>query len=277
MTDASTPQPNLQDMLDQAAAGGPVQVAEGWGQGRATYGGLVGALLLAAIRGRVEREAREGMPRQPLRSLTVSFVAPMAPGTTEATAVVLRAGKNVTQGQALLRQKGEVVGAALASFGAQRDSSLALAPAHPMPRLPAPDTVSRIPFIPGRTPDFFAHVDLRQVGGALPFTGAQSSGINGWMRLDRAPERFVEEHLVALADAWPPAVSQMLQRPAPASSLTWTLEIIDKLEGIEPDAFWAYEVSTDTARDGYAHTHAILWRADGTPAAISRQTIAVFG
>ncbi|MCE1180076.1 MAG: thioesterase family protein [Micrococcales bacterium] len=277
MTDAAGPQPTLQEMLDSAHGGGSVVVAEGWGQGRATYGGLVGALLLAAIRGQVEREAREGMPRQPLRSLTVSFVGPVAPGQAEVEAVVLRAGKNVTQGQALLRQDGEVAGAALASFGAHRDSALAMAPEHPMPQLPGPGTVPRLPFIPGRTPDFFAHVDLRQVAGALPFSSAQTSGISGWMRLDAPPAHFGEEHLVALADAWPPAVIQMLDRPAPASSLTWTLEVIDELEGIAPDAFWAYDVTTDTARDGYAHTHAVLWRADGTPAAISRQTIAVFG
>ena len=41
---------NLQEMLDQAATG-TVHVQEGWGQGRATYGGLVAGLAHAGLRG----------------------------------------------------------------------------------------------------------------------------------------------------------------------------------------------------------------------------------
>ena len=41
---------NLQEMLDQAATG-TAHVEEGWGQGRATYGGLVGGLMHSALAG----------------------------------------------------------------------------------------------------------------------------------------------------------------------------------------------------------------------------------
>ena len=39
----------------------------------------------------------------------------------------------------------------------------------------------------------------------------------------------------------------------------------------------AYEVRTDHAGHGYGHTHAHVWRPDGTLVAISRQTVTVFG
>ena len=39
----------LQDMLEQAARGDTVTIADGWSQGRATYGGLVAAYVVARI------------------------------------------------------------------------------------------------------------------------------------------------------------------------------------------------------------------------------------
>ena len=40
---------SLNSMLDAAARGGTVEVEDGWTQGRAIYGGLTGALLLAGF------------------------------------------------------------------------------------------------------------------------------------------------------------------------------------------------------------------------------------
>lgn len=263
-------------MLERAATGRDPQVAPGWGQGRATYGGLVGALLLASVTGAL-RDAGDARPTQPLRALTVSFVAPVAPGPVGLEPTILRRGSNVTQAHALMRQEGAVVAAMLASFGAHRSSTIEVPAEHVMPPLPDPDSIEPFPAIPGATPDFFSHVELRLVTGGAPFSGSESSSITGWMRFRAAPEGFGVEHLVALADAWPPAVLQMLSAPAPASSLSWTLELVDELVDVAPDTHWAYEVHSDVARDGYAHTQARLWRPDGTLTAISRQTVTVFG
>ncbi|WP_372430530.1 acyl-CoA thioesterase [Janibacter melonis] len=126
------------------------------------------------------------------------------------------------------------------------------------------------------TPDFFAHVDLRLADGGMPYTTASTSHMLGWMRFREPTPTFGEEHFVSLADAWPPAVIQMLAQPRPASSLTWTLELAEDVTA-EPDAYWAYEVRTDHAGHGYGHTHAHVWRPDGTLVAISRQTVTVFG
>ena len=67
--------------------------------------------------------------------------------------------------------------------------------------------------------------------------------------------------------------------PAPASSLTWTIEFVAEVrpDTVSPEGRFAYEATTDAARDGYAHTHARLWRPDGELVAISRQSITVFG
>ncbi|MFN3338453.1 MAG: thioesterase family protein [Dietzia sp.] len=273
---------SLKSMLESAALGGTVEVTDGWTQGRAIYGGLTGALLLASIKGRLRDAADDGAGTaalHPLRSFTVSFVGPATTGPVEVHAEVLRIGKNVTQCQATLRQDGAIVATALAAFGKHRESTISVVPSHPMPELPDPETIEAFPYIEKMTPEFYRFLALRQVGGALPFSGAETGDLSGWAQLREPPEEFHEEHLLVLADAWPPATIQMLSGFAPASSLTWTLELVAEIgpDTIPPEAVFAYEATTDASRDGYAHTHAMLWRPDGALTAISRQTITVFG
>lgn len=261
---------NLQEMLDQAATG-TVHVEEGWGQGRATYGGLVGGLMHSALLARVTAE-----PAPPLRSITVNFVAPVTPGKADVDVQILRSGKSATQGLVTMRQGDSVVAAALAAFGAPRESTLTVRSSMAMPQLPEPMTIDPLPYIPGSTPDFFQHVEMRLADGSFPYSGAETSHMTGWMRFREAPPTFDERHFISLADSWPPAVIQMLGTPAPGSSLTWTLELVDDVSA-EPDTHWAYAVHTDHAADGYAHTDARIWHPDGRLVAISRQTVAVFG
>ncbi|MBB1056672.1 thioesterase family protein [Dietzia sp. B19] len=273
---------SLKSMLESASRGGSVEITDGWTQGRAIYGGLTGALLLASIKGRLRDVAGSGAgpgSLHPLRSFTVSFVGPATPGPVEVHAEILRVGKNVTQAQATLRQDGAIVATALAAFGKHRESTIVVPPRHPMPELPEPGTIEPFPYIEKMTPEFYKFLALRQFGGALPFSGAETGDLSGWAQLREAPEELHEEHLLVLADAWPPATIQMLSGFAPASSLTWTLELVAEIgpDTIPPEALFAYEATTDASRDGYAHTHAMMWRPDGALTAISRQTITVFG
>ena len=86
--------------------------------------------------------------------------------------------------------------------------------------------------------------------------------------------------LLALVDAWPPVSLTLLNQPAPASSLTWTIEFIQPHQGAETKAlttdWWSYLASIEHAADGYHHIEAKLWQPDGQLAAISRQTVTVF-
>ncbi|GLB63003.1 acyl-CoA thioesterase [Dietzia sp. NCCP-2495] len=272
---------SLTSMLEAASRGGTIEVDQGWAQGRAIFGGLTGALLLSAMKGRVaEAAASAGNPAAvpPLRSISVSFIGPATPGTVEIEAEVLRVGSNVTQCQATLRQSGEVVAVALAAFGKHRESTLAVEPTHPFPELPEPSSVEAFPYVEKLTPEFYRFAELRQVGGEMPFSGASSNGISGWTGLRERPQFLTEEHVVLLADAWPPAPLQMVEGFAPGSSLTWTLELIAEIgtETVPGSADLAYQSTTDSARDGYAHTHAMLWLPSGELAAISRQSITIF-
>lgn len=269
--------PHALDLLFAAAAEGPdVEIPPGWGQGRATFGGLVTGVLLARVHTAYDLDPAT------LRAATTSFVAPVTEGPARVEASLLRRGSSATQAEVRLVQPDErtaedtVRAVALASYGADRPSSIEVAAARPAGPLPDPESLPVIPHLPGITPDFFAHVELRVATGAFPFSGATGGALTGWMRFRDNPAHFDFAHFVALVDAWPPAPGQMLTGPAGMSTLTWTIEPIGAITDA-PEAAWWYEVTTDAAHNGYAHSHARIFAADGTPVAISRQTITIFG
>lgn len=263
-------------MLAPLDAGAAVTVAPGWGQGRATFGGLVAALLyrrtaaVLAARG-------DDVAAKPPRLLSFSLVAPLAPGAASVEVEVLRAGKSVTQVQARLVQEGQVAAVMLGSFGTARASEVLLAPA-PAPAFPAPATLQALPYIAGVTPEFTRHYEFRWAVGQLPFIPppASSGDMGGWVRF-RAPTAGCGiDHLLALVDAWPPAVLPMFRKPAPISTLAWSIEFTDAALPARADEFVQYLAQTDFSAQGYAHTHSRTWRADGTLLAIGRQSVAIF-
>ncbi len=259
----------------QSAATGQTTVAGGWNQGRATYGGLVGALLVARA------EALCADPGRRLRSAQVSFAGPVEPGPAELAGEVLRAGRSATQVLVRIVQDGQVRATLIAIFAAPRMTQIAIASEarNPRPQLPAPETVEPMPYLPGVMPSFFAHFDLRKASGAPYFSGSPQPDFGGWMRFREPLTHFGDRELVALADAWPPSVMPMLTGPAAMSTLAWTLEPLawpDPDQSVPADSFWQYDVRTHAAEYGYANTTARIWDAAGRLRALSHQTVAYF-
>lgn len=264
----------LAEMLDGAAAG-QTTVADGWSQGRATYGGLVGALLVARA------EALCADPERRLRSAQITFAGPVEPGPAELAGELLRAGRSATQVLVRILQGGQVRATLIAAFAAPRETRIVVdsEARDRRPQLPAPQTVEPVPYLPGVMPSFFAHFDLRKASGAPYFSGSPEPDFGGWMRFRDPPPRFGERELVALADAWPPSVMPMLSAPAAMSTLAWTLEPVAWPGPDRPDppqAFWQYDVRTHAAARGYANTTARIWDASGSLRALSHQTVAYF-
>lgn len=258
------------DELMAAATNGELVFPGSWGQGRATYGGLVAAAVVSQMQ-RVVAAGRS------LRSLQVSFVGPVAPGVPVGIEVeMLREGKAVSQVQGKMTQEGQVCLVVLGSFGGSRESRVQVA-AEPEVLPSPPETLKALPYIKGMTPEFFQHVDMRWAFGGFPFTGNQSREMGGWMRFNEPPRELDDATLVALVDAWPPAVLPHLSQPAPASSLSWSLEFLYPRPQLESGDWLLYRASIDQAGAGYGHTHANIWSQNGELLAISRQTVTVFG
>ena len=245
-----------------------VDIPAGWGQGRATYGGLVAAILYRHLAARV--------PGRHLRSVTINFVGPVAPGAARLEAQVLRQGKSVTQAMVMLYQHDAVQAVLLASFGEPRESAIDIAPA-PAPQYKSPEQLMALPYVEGVTPAFLQHFNACWGEGEFPFMGGKSSSVGGWVRFRDGEGDLSAEHLLALVDVWPPTVLGMMKVPAPSSSMTWTLELVADVDALSAADWYQYQATTDLAADGYVHSPARLWDAQGRLLALSRQTVVVFG
>lgn len=257
------------DIVASMDPSGQVQVPDGWTQGRALFGGLLAALMYRAL----EQQVGAGIP---VRSITVSFVAPASDGALHCAAEILRRGKSVVQGQCRALQNGQVVAVLLASYGVARTSQVQLNTC-PAPTFKTPDEATKLPYIEGVTPAFTRHYDFRWAHGGLPFSGAEQADIGGWVRNVAPQENTDIADLLGLVDSWPPAVLPVLRQPAPASSMTWTVEFMPDAGAGPATQWWQYLAETEFAAQGYVHTRARLWNQSGALVAISRQTVTVFG
>lgn len=252
-----------------AAAEQTIHLPEGWGQGRALFGGLTAAVAWQHAHHGVSTE-------QHLRSFTVSFVAPVQPGEAQLVRRILRQGNNVTQVAVEILQQQQVVLSALASYGRSRPSAVRVTDTATA-QVPAREHGPSFPKS-RLMPEFTHYFDYHLSVGAMPFSGKPLREFGGWMRFSNERHPITIGLLLGLVDAWPPALLPHLSEPAPASSLTWTIEFPEPLNAEQYGSdWWQYSAYIDYAADGYGHTHAHIWDEHGTLVAISRQTVTVFG
>lgn len=277
MSDSARPTP-LPDLLalrrreDQRVH---FQVPVDWLQGRTTFGGLLSLLAVQAMRDVCGSD-------WPLRALQTNFVGPVLAGAFQADVTLLRQGKNVRQVQCRITQidaQGveQVGGVLLGVFGSGRDSTLpALMPAQPTLDKTA-EEATVLPFIPGLTPDFTQHLEFRFGEGGLPFSGSTDWLTRTYVRLRQA--RGIDSELMAvmLADAGPTPALSRLSRPAPASSVSWALELRPVATDIPHDGIWRMDKEALAVGEGYVNERTHLWTPSGELAALGYQVVAVYG
>ena len=247
-------------------------IPSSWAQGRASFGGLVVALAYEAM-------CKLVPANRPLRSLAITFVGPVAPEQpVRFEAKVLREGRAVSQLICQGIQDGQVVTILQGSFGAGRESNIRV-DAEPAPAYKSAAQCQELPYLPGITPEFTQQIAMRWAVGGMPFSNNPSREMGGWVRMreQNQSEALSEAHLLALVDAWPPAILPHLSKPAMGSSLTWTIEFIQPRVALDASAWCQYRAQIEQSSAGYGHIAAQLWSTTGELLAISRQTVAVFG
>jgi acyl-CoA thioesterase len=250
------------------------EITDDWLQGRTTFGGLIAACAVQAMR---DVAAAQWSDDVRLVALQTSFVGPVGRGAMEVSVQVLREGRNLRQLQATASQQGQTAAVLLAVFGAGRETALPpLAPQQsPVPRQPT--DLPALPFLPGITPNFTQHIDFRWAEGQPPFSGSDQwhSRIYARLKQGSAPAELLA---VMLADAAPtPALSRLTQRN-PASSVTWALELARLDPGTAlADGHWRIDKDTRAAAGGYVNETTLLWTPDGQLAAHGYQVVAVYG
>ena len=262
----------IDQLLKQVQTQSTVQIPAGWGQGRATFGGLLSSLMLS----RLTAVLGDLMHDRVLRSATISFIGAVAPGEVELSTEIFRSGKSVTQASAKLMQNGEVLALLLANFGSARVSAIDIPATSTAPEYQAPDAAIKFAYIPGVMPEFIQQVDLRWAQGAMPFSGTAQPDFGGWMRWNDDFSSMSITHLLGLIDAWPPSVLPMLKGPGNASTLSWNIEFLSHSFNKSSKDWWQYQVTTDYAHSGYAHAVAHIWDDEKNLVAISRQVTTVF-
>jgi hypothetical protein len=249
-------------------------VTADWGQGRTTFGGLLSALVVQAMRDVCGTN-------WPLRALQTNFVGPVTPGPMQVDVILLRQGKNVRQVQARVTQiddKGQeqVGGVLLGVFGGGRESALPHLRPEQASVAVGPDKAFRWPYIPNMMPAFTQHLDFRHAEGGMPFTGSTEWHSRTHVRLHDAEGVDAELLSVMLADAGPTPALAQLKGFVPASSVSWALEL-RPVEIGGPKGFWRMDKDALATGEGYVNEKTTLWAPDGQLAALGYQVVAVYG
>jgi acyl-CoA thioesterase len=164
-----------------------------------------------------------------------------------------------------------------AAFGASRTSALEVSAPSP-PKIGDPDGLLAMPYIPGAMPAFTQHIDYRWATPHFPFTGGDTSWVDGWCR-PQAQVPVDASLVLMLIDAWPAPVLTMAHKPTSASSVTWSVNFIgDHLQTPMPAGSWMQVAHrSPVSKGGYADGTADVWAADGRLLARSRQLVTLFG
>lgn len=238
-------------------------IPDTWLQGRTSYGGLSSALALAAARHRAA-----DLP--PLRSAQVSFVGPLA-GAVEARARVLRRGRNATWIAAEVAGDSGVGLLASFVFMAPIASVLHFNDSPPPADLIAPDEAREVP--PRGRPAFLDNMEVRF---AMPRTGERKPEIVWWLRHRERDGLEPMTELLSIADALPPGVLPLLDRPVNVSSMTWQINLLTP-EPATRDGWWLLRSAGDFAQAGCSSQDMQVWNVDGEPVASGMQSVALFG
>ena len=242
-----------------------LDVPEDWLQGRTLFGGMQAVVGLAAMRSLA--------PESPLRSLQVTFLAPVPGGIVQARARILRSGKSATHVEARIVDGDATLALMVGVFGLPRTSAVTLRPQQPHV---TPEHPFDMPWIAGVTPNFTQHFKARWIVGGAPWSGIQrpDSVVELGMR-DQG--NATESHVIAMADFLPPIALSYLNTPVAAASLTWMLELLGEEVASLPLDGWRVDATMAAAHSGYINQSVTLWGPGGVPVALGRQTMVVFG
>ncbi len=259
-----TPFTTLLARLTGAGEGGALPVGDDWRQGRTLYGGLSAALCYEATKRRLGVSGA-------LRSAQIAFIGPAA-GDLHIEVATLRRGKSTVFASADLTGEAGLAVRALFCFGAERDSVFDIS-SLPPPDVRDPEDCPSF-FDTDRRPQFSQHFDSRLAAGPRPVSGGSDPDISLWIRhADRSASGMTA--LIALADAPPPAAMGLFTAPAPISSMTWMIDVIDPQPSTE-DGWWLCRSTAQTVRHGYSAQAMRLWNRRGDPILVGRQSVAVF-
>ncbi len=240
-------------------------VSPDWRAGRGPHGGYLAALLLRALVRSVDDPARTP------RSLTVHYARAPRPGDVTIATRIERAGRSLSTLSARVEQDGALVALALAAFSVPWSAPDVAE--LPMPDVAPPDAErkSGVPLFRG-APPFTRHLVLQPRIGAVPFQGSsEPMQIGAWLGLSE-PRPIDALSLAFFSDALfsPPFVRMSEPATSPTIDLTIHFRATTTV-GDDPHELCFARFRSGVVHDGFFEEDGVIWAADGTVLAQSRQ------
>ncbi|HEY1451642.1 MAG TPA: thioesterase family protein [Solirubrobacteraceae bacterium] len=264
--------------LSRTADDGPVRVtfaadvSPDWRAGRGPHGGYLAAMLVRAL---VETVA--DVARSP-RSLTIHYARAPQPAPVTIAVTIERAGRSLSTLSARMEQDDKLIVLALAAFSVPWS-------APEIAELPLPDVAAQDPERkPGAplfksAPPFTNHLVIQPRIGAIPFTGSDAPmEIGSWLGLAE-PRPIDAISLAFFSDALfsPPFIR--LTEPSTTPTIDLTIHFRKPLpaatdtglpRGVRDELCFA-RFRSGLVQDGLFEEDGVIWAADGTVLAQSRQ------
>jgi acyl-CoA thioesterase len=247
------------------------EVSPDWRAGRGPHGGYLAAMLLRSLVETVAEEARAP------RSLTIHYARAPDPGPVTIRTTIERAGRSLSTLSARMERDGSLIALALAAFSvpwnAPEIAEL------PMPDVTAPDPVRET----GRTlhpaaPPFTQHLVMQPRIGAIPFQGSEHPmEIGSWLGLVE-PRPIDALSLAFFSDALfsPPFIRMSEAGTSPTIDLTihfrTPMPRVNESAGTaDPEELCFARFRSGLMHEGFFDEDGVIWAADGTVLAQSRQ------
>lgn len=241
-------------------------IAPGWRAGRGPHGGYLAAIMLRALTATVDDSSRAP------RSLTTHYASAPEAGPMEIRTTLERQGRSLTTLSARMEQAGRVTALALAAFSVPWDAPNANE--LPMPDLAPPDAERHsTPKLFKGAPEFTRRLVMQPRVGAIPFAGSGAPmQIGGWIGLPE-PRPIDAPALALFCDAWFPPSFIALDAPAVSPTVDLTIHFRQAISecDCDPAALCLGVFETRLLHDGLFEEDGVIWAADGTVLAQSRQ------
>jgi acyl-CoA thioesterase len=255
----------------QGSAGGEVvfdaTVADGWRAGRGPHGGYLAAILLRALTETVAE------PTRAPRSLTIHYARAPQPGAVEIRTRVERAGRSLSTLSARMEQEGRLVAVVLSAFSVpwtgQEIDDL------PLPDVAPPDAEREAgTAVKFGAPPFTRNLVMQPRFQGPPLTGERRPmELGAWVGLAEA--RPVDAlALTFFCDALIPSPFMATGQPAAAPTVDLTVHFrttMPRTPDPDPHELVFAGVSSKLIQEGFFEEDSVIWAADGTVLAQSRQ------
>ncbi|HYB24259.1 MAG TPA: thioesterase family protein [Solirubrobacteraceae bacterium] len=242
------------------------EVSPDWRAGRGPHGGYLAAMLLRALMASVADAARAP------RSLTIHYARAPEPGPVQIVTTLEREGRSLSTLSARMLQDGKLIALVLAAFSVAWTGP-------EISEVTMPDVAPADPSREGlklmeHGPEFARHIVLQPRFEGRPLSGEERPMvIRAWMGLVE-PRPIDALALAFFSDALIPAPYMRMTEWNAVPTIDLTVHFRERMRpapDADPHELCLAQTTSELVHDGFFIEDGLIWAADGTLLAHSRQ------